>query len=134
MGLFRKRSGTTPMGVYVGRVPNRNTFYGQQDLETQAQTQILNGHDFLRIQLSNGWDRTSYGLRQNFAGGYLAFQTPYSPGLSRMQGQNPTDFMPQGASPSQWQDHYMATAGAQPDYPGGPGYILGRLYNPGSGA
>lgn len=126
--------GVVPLTAYPGWYPNPNVYRGQADMESHSQTMILNGHDFLRVQLSNGYDRTSYGLRQNIPGGYLQGQTPYSPGLNRMQGQNPADYMPQGAAPSQWFRHWMSGPGNQEDYPGGPGIIVGSIRNPGSGA
>ncbi len=144
MGLFRRKQkpgsgtggvgGPVPMGVYPGWYPNPNVLRGQADMESHSQTMILNGHDFLRVQLSNGWDRTSFGLRQNIPGGYLFAQTPFSPGLNRMQGQGYADFMPVGAAPSQWWRHWLSGPGQQPDYPGGPGYVLGDIRSPGSGA
>lgn len=123
-----------PMQVYQGRHPNPNVLYGQQDIETMPVTAALNSTNWGRTQLSNGWDRTSFGLRQFVAGGYLQGQIPFSPGLTRMQGRNTTDFMPQGTAPSQWQYHVQGGPGLQPDYPGGPGQIMGNLMNPGSGA
>jgi hypothetical protein len=129
-----RTGGELNFAPYQGRVSNPNIHYGEADIETAGQIMILNGHDFLRVQLSNGWDRTSYGLRQNFLAGYLFGQTPFSPGLTRMQQQNPADVMPRGASPSQWFKHWMRGPGAQPDYPGGPGMTVGRIISPGSGA
>lgn len=122
--------------VYPGaRAPNSHVFYGQDD---QITTPVTYGR-FLthwnQLQLSNGWDNTNYGHRDTSPqAGYLFSVVPFQPGQTRLYGSNPADFPMQGPSYPQWQAYVQTTAGAQPQYVGGPGQILGGVFNPGSGA
>lgn len=124
-----------PVTVMRGRVPNPHVDYGENDIVTEPTTFPRYATPWNQMQLSNGWDGTNYGHRDSSpAAGYAVNSIPYIPGQTRLYGENPADFPMQGISPSQWNQYVQATAGSQPMYPGGPGQIVGGLYNPGSGA
>lgn len=117
-----------PIGVYAGRVPNPHIQYGQDDMMNAPTTFARIATRWADVQLSNGWQNTNYGRRNGYQPeGYLIATLPNTPGLTRLSGSNPADFPARGPSPSQWDYHVMSTAGAQPNYPGGPGYIMGQV-------
>lgn len=119
---------TQQLGVYAGRVPNPHVYYGQDDMENAPTTFNRIGTRWGDVQLSNGWQYTNYGDRMGYrAEGYLIAVMPNTPGLTRLTGSNPADFPARGPAPSQWDYHVMSTAGAQPNYPGGPGYVMGKV-------
>ena len=122
-----------PIGVYQGRVPNPHIAYGQEDLINAPTTFARIGTRWGDVQLSNGWQNTNYGNRMGYrAAGYLIAVNPSIPGQQRLSGSRPGDFPMKGPAPSQWDYHVMSSAGSQPNYPGGPGYIMGQLGHLGS--
>jgi hypothetical protein len=123
-----------PLAPYIGRTPNPNILYGQDDMMNAPVTFNRIGTRWGDVQLSNGWDRTNYGRRLQYAtAGYLNVVMPNIPGQSRQSGQQAGDFPVKGMAPAQWQYHFDQTAGMQPNYPGGPGQAMGTIFNPGSG-
>jgi hypothetical protein len=89
------------------------------------------------IQLKNGLaNGVASGRIFGYKGeGWYDNVVPVIPGQTRQYGGGlPANYPAKGGAPSQWDDHVNTTAGAQPDYPGGPGFISGQqIYNPGSG-
>lgn len=89
------------------------------------------------IQLKNGLaNGVASGRIWGYRGeGWLDNVVPVVPGQTRLIGGGHPGFYPaKGPAPSQWQNAYNSSAGSQPMYPGGPGYVVGgSLYNPGSG-
>lgn len=89
------------------------------------------------IQLKNGLaNGVASGRINGYRGeGWLDNVVPVVPGQTRLSGMRmPGNYPAKGPAPSQWQNAYNSTAGSQPMYPGGPGYVVGaELYNPGSG-
>jgi hypothetical protein len=127
--------GGRPMAVYIGRTPNPHVLYGEDDMMNAPTTFARIATRWGDVQLSNGWDRTNYGNRTPYKGmGYLNVVQPNVPGQTRQFGQSTADFPMRGSAPSQWDQYVAMTAGAQPDYPGGPGQAMGTIFNPGSGA
>lgn len=117
-----------PLQRYQGWVPSPHILYGQQDIETAPLTFNRIGTRWGDVQLSNGWQNTNYGKRMVTPGAYyLVAVTPTIPGQTRLSGGRFADFPARGPAPSQWQSYYDATAGMQPDSPGGPGQMMGPL-------
>jgi hypothetical protein len=89
------------------------------------------------VQLKNGLaNYTASGRIWGYRGeGWYDNVVPVVPGQTRQYGGTmPANYPAKGGAPSQWQDAYNQTAGSQPSYPGGPGFVVGsELYNPGSG-
>lgn len=89
------------------------------------------------IQLKNGLaNGVASGRINSYRGeGWYDNVVPYVPGQTRLiGGGHPGYFPARGMAPSQWQNHVNAGPGSQPDYPGGPGQMMGGgLFNPGSG-
>lgn len=124
---------TQALGVYQGRVPNPHIVYGQDDMMNAPTTFARYATRWGDVQLSNGWQNTDYGRRAGYAAkGYLIAVTPTLPGQTRLSANNPADFPARGPAPSQWDYHVMSSAGSQPSYPGGPGYIMGSVGHTGS--
>lgn len=123
------------IGRYFGKRPNPHILYGQDDIETAPTTFNRIGTRWGDVQLSNGWQNTDYGRRTGYAAkGYLIAVLPSLPGQTRLSGSNPADFPARGPAPSQWQFHVNSSAGSQPSYPGGPGYIMGQMGSAASGS
>lgn len=122
-----------PLEPFRGRAVNPHILYGQQDMQNQPTTFNRIGTRWGDVQLSNGWQNTNYGNRMGYrTAGYLIATLPVSPGQTRLAGSNPADFPAKGGAPSQWDYHVMSSAGAQPSYPGGPGYAMGPIGRVGS--
>ena len=131
---------TSPMRSIAGMVganphmaiPNRGEEY-----DTTPITFNRIGTRWCDTQLNNGLrDYVASGRINSYRGeGWYDVTVPLVPGQTRLVGSNhPGYFVPKGGAPSQWQDAYNSTAGAQPSTPGGPGYLAApSLYNPGSG-
>lgn len=123
-----------PLGVYEGRKPNPHVLYGQIDMENAPTTFARIATRWGDLQLSNGLDRTNFGRRFTYSNvGYLANVMPTVPGQDRLSGIHPANYPMRGPAPSQWDTHVANTAGSQPNYPGGPGQVMGAVRNPGSG-
>lgn len=122
-----------PIGLYQGRAVNPHVLRGQIDLENAPTTFARYATRWADVQLSNGWQNTDYGKRTGYRGAaYYIATLPTIPGQSRLSGGNPADFPLRGPAPSQWDYHVASTAGSQPNYPGGPGYVMGSLRHAGS--
>lgn len=122
-----------PLAPFMGRVPNPHVMYGQADMQNQPTTFNRIGTRWGDVQLSNGWQNTNYGNRMGYrAAGYLIAVSQAVPGQTRMAGSRTADFPMKGPAPSQWDYHVMSSAGSQPNYPGGPGYVMGQLGRIGS--
>lgn len=114
--------------VYHGRVPNRHVYYGQNDMETAPFALVKPGFRWGDMQLSNGWDRTNYGNRLTMdAARYLIATRPSVPGQTRLSGTQKNNYPMRGMSPSQWDSYVQNGPGSQPQYPGGPGQVMGSL-------
>lgn len=123
-----------PMGMYQGRIPNPNVLYGQADMENGPTTFARYATRWGDVQLSNGVMRTNFGRRFVYQNtGYLAMVSPTVPGQTRLSGTTTGNYPSRGPAPSQWQFHVDNGPGSQPDYPGGPGYVMGRVSHAGSG-
>ena len=126
------------VAVYPGaRRPNPNVFYGQDDqITVPTQYPRFAMKSVYDVQLSNGWDATDWGKRDNSPqGSYLSAVAAFQPGQTRLYGSNYADFPMQGVTPQQWSVYVQTTAGAQSQYNGGPGVIAARgISNPSSGA
>lgn len=123
------------IGVYQGRIPFSPTVIqrGQDDLVNAPLTCLQYSARVHDVQLSNGIRETDMGRRMaQPAAGYLIASIPKMPGQVRLPGTE-ASFPTNGLSPSQWNTHVQNSAGGQPQYPGGPGQILGQIYNPGTG-
>lgn len=86
------------------------------------------------VQLNNGWQRTNYGKRTTYASsGYLNEVMPEIPGQSRLYGQggSPSNFVPRGPAPAQWQN-IVDTIQSRPANPGGPGKSAGIIVSTGA--
>lgn len=126
------------LGLCTGRAVNPHVLRGQIDLENTPTTfwrhQAVQGVS--DVQLLNGWGTLNFGRRmEQPAAGYLAVVNQPLPGQTRLAGTNPADFPLRGPAPSQWDYHVASSAGSQPNYPGGPGYLMGRMqstYNGGA--
>lgn len=127
-----------PLGPMTGRAINPHVLRGQVDMENTPTTfwkhQAVQGVS--DVQLLNGWGTLNFGRRMTQAAArYLSVVNQPIPGQTRLAGTNPSDFPLRGPAPSQWDYHVASTAGSQPSYPGGPGYIMGRMpstYNGGA--
>lgn len=124
-----------PMMVNPGNHPNPHVLYGQDDITPYPVTfrRFLN---WPGMQLRTGVDGIAMHKLSNLASSYRFGQVPRSPGLSRVQAQNPADVVPRSAAPQQWDAHVARMTGNQPTAPGGPGMYVGGsgFFNPGSGA
>jgi len=126
----------------VGRfeAPNPHILRGEMDMEVTPvtfnkyatdqthQVQLFSGY----MAIPRNYQRLSSQYRR---AGWLGAVIPIEPG--RMHGgQMAGGFAPKGPAPSQVQLAFNATAGNQPNYPGGPGQkIIGVTFsNPGTGA
>lgn len=113
-------------------IPNRGEEYDKTPI-----TFNRIGTRWCDTQLNNGLrDGIASGRINSYRGeGWYDVTVPLLPGQTRLVGSNkPGNFVPKGGAPSQWQDAFNSTAGAQPSYPGGPGYLAApELYNPGTG-
>lgn len=119
---------TQAIGVYAGRVPNPHVLYGQNDMENAPTTFARIATRWGDLQLSNGWQRTNYGrLLPASLAYYLNNVSPTIPGQTRLSGTHPGDFVMKGPAPSQWDFHTNVGPGSQPNYPGGPGQIVGQV-------
>lgn len=117
---------TQQLGAYTGRIANPHILYGQRDLENAPTTFARYATRWGDVQLSNGWMNTNFGRRlSNAKTGYLSNVQPTVPGQTRLTGLHPSNYPMRGPAPSQWQFHVNNGPGSQPDYPGGPGQILG---------
>jgi len=117
------------MAVYIGRTPNPHIAYGQDDMMNAPTTFNRIGTRWGDVQLRNGWQTTNYGRRMTGPEAHqMVAITPRIPGQDRISGTHPADFPVRGPAPSQWDFHVANSAGSQPSYPGGPGYMMG---NPG---
>ena len=117
-----------PIGVYAGEIPNPHIQYGQEDLTNAPTTFARIATRWGDVQLSNGWQRTNYGgLLPPALANYLLNVAPTIPGQTRLSGTHPGDFVMKGAAPSQWDFHTNIGPGSQPNYPGGPGQIVGKV-------
>lgn len=119
-----------PLGPMTGRAVNPHVLRGQIDLENTPTTfwkyQAVQG--VADVQLLNGWGTLNFGRRMNEAAAhYLSVVNQTLPGQDRLIGTNPADFPIKGPAPSQWDYHVASSAGSQPSYPGGPGYLMGQL-------
>jgi hypothetical protein len=89
------------------------------------------------VQLKNGLaNGVGSGRIWGYRGeGWLDVTVPTVPGQTRQYGgQLPGNYVQKGPAPSQWTNHVNTGPGSQPNYPGGPGQIMGSaLDNPGSG-
>lgn len=122
-----------PMSVYQGKVPNPHILYGQFDMETAPTTFARIATRWGDLQLSNGVGSTNFGRRFTYSNvGYLANVMPTIPGQSRLSGTTPNSYPARGTAPSQWQFHVDNGPGSQPNYPGGPGYVMGQISHVGS--
>jgi hypothetical protein len=125
-----------PLYVYPGQIPNPNVQYGQADMTNAPVTFARIAFRWGDVQLSNGLDRMNYSNIQMMGknGRWNIAMVPTIAGQSRLSGTGQqTTFPMQGPSPSQWSNHVSGSAGSQPQYPGGPGQVLGMLQNPGTG-
>jgi hypothetical protein len=111
---------------------NRHIVPAQNDVDNSPITFNRHATRWGDMQLSNGWQNTNYGKRLVYGTqGYLNEVVPIIPGMTRLY---PAGFPRQGAAPSQWQANFNNGPGQQPNYPGGPGQVMGtQLVNPGSG-
>ena len=124
---------TQQMGVYIGRTPNPHVRYGEDDMMNAPTTFARIGTRWGDIQLSNGWMRTNWGRRNaRPEAGFMIAVNQVLPGQTRLIGTHPGDFPMRGPSPSQWDYHVASSAGSQPNYPGGPGQIMGTMGHTGS--
>lgn len=126
-----KTAAGQPLGPKAPMAPNPDVLYGQQDM-------IRDPIQFNRIgtrwgdrQLINpgspSWSISALRLSSIYqAAGYIQSNpAPVVPGQSRLSGgPNPGGYVPNGPAPSQWAAAQAATAGSQPQYPGGPGQML----------
>jgi hypothetical protein len=89
------------------------------------------------MQLKNGLaNGVGFGRIFGYRGeGWYDVVVPTIPGQTRQYGgQLPGNYINKGPAPSQWQNWFNMTAGSQPNYPGGPGQVLGNMLdNPGAG-
>jgi len=88
------------------------------------------------LQLRNGLaNRVASGQINGYRGeGWYDVAAPTIPGQQRLISGRVGDFPARGPAPSQWSANVANGPGSQPDYPGGPGYLMGgSLINPGSG-
>lgn len=116
------------LGAYQGRGVNPHVLRGQADLENAPTTFARYATRWADMQLSNGWQNTDYGKRTGYRGAaYMIAITPSIPGQTRLIGNNSADFPLRGPAPSQWDYHVASSAGSQPFYPGGPGYVMGKV-------
>jgi hypothetical protein len=122
--------------IYPGsRGENPYVWRGQEDTVTVPSQYPRFMTPWNQVQLSNGWDRTDWGVRDTSpAASYLSQVAAFQPGQTRLYGSNPADFPMQGMAYPQWQAYVQSTAGAQPSYTGGVGTVNGPVFNPGSGA
>lgn len=111
---------------------NPNIAPCQNDMDYSPITFNRHGTRWGDMQLNNGWQDTNYGKRLRYGTqGYLNEVVPIIPGQSRLI---PSGFPRQSLAPSQWQNNINNGPGQQPNYPGGPGQVMGTaLVNPGSG-
>lgn len=122
-----------PIGIYRGEVPNPHIAYGQVDMVNAPTTFARIATRWRDVQLRNGWQTTNYGRRmEQPAASQFVAAAPKIPGQTRLMGTHPADFPMRGPAPSQWDYHVASTAGSQPMYPGGPGYIMGTVGYTGS--
>jgi hypothetical protein len=134
-------SGQTPVApaviaVYPGaRTDNPHVYRGQDDIITVPTVfPRYMTPDPHQVQLSNGWDRTSYGARDlTPQASYLSAIAAFQPGQTRLTGSNPGDFVQQGISYQQWQMYAQSANPLGQTYVGA-GQVAGSFYNPGSGA
>lgn len=118
-----------------GNYPNPHVRYGEDDMVPYPL--VIRTHlGYQGAQLRNGVGQINFPSRLNAkAAAYNFASTPYSPGLTRMNGSSSGDFQPRGNSPSQWDYHLAMGPGMQPTNPGGPGQsAMTTFRNPGSGA
>jgi hypothetical protein len=84
----------------------------------------------MQIQLSNGWQHTNYGKKISYDG-YLRLLTDSSTRSRRYLTPKPSGLGPNathsGPAPSNVQQMINQTSGAQPDSPGGPGFLSGNV-------
>lgn len=108
-----------------------------RDLDLQPITFNRFGTRWGDVQLKNGLaNGVASGRIWGYRGeGWYDVVVPTIPGQTRLFGNNkPSAYPIKGMAPSQWQNYVQNTAGSQPDYPGGPGQMLGQMLdNPGSG-
>lgn len=125
-----------PMMVNPGNHPNPHVLYGQDDIVPYP-VSYRRFFNWAGMQMDTGVPRIAMHKLNTPAAGYAFGQIPRTPGLMRIQAQNPADMMPRGNSPQQW-DYHVAqqTAVQQSITTGGPGMYLGTssFRNPGSGA
>lgn len=119
-------------------VPNPHVLRGEADMETTPVTFNRYG-DYWGTQLRSGfipiernWLRLSSVYRR---AGWLNYIIPIEPGKMH-GGVMAGGYVPRGPAPSQVQMAFNNSAGAQPNYPGGPGQkVVGVSFsNPGTGA
>jgi hypothetical protein len=85
------------------------------------------------MQLKNGLaNGVASGKIWGYRGeGWYDVVVPTIPGQTRQIGKTPNTFVPRGGAPSQWQNYVQSGPGSQPDYPGGPGQVMGgQLVSP----
>lgn len=132
---YQAHAGNTPfypVQSYNGMtVPNRARNNGQDIDTTPVMFRRFVNMGYRDVQLHNG-------LRNRMLSGALITYTPYIwAWIPRIPGQtrdNVSGMVKRGPSPYNVQDMMQATAGSQPEHPGGPGQIAGTtLYNPMTG-
>ena len=130
-----------PMQSYNGLVtanPRMMTPNRDQEYDGTPITFNRIGTRWGDIQLKNGLaNGVASGRIWGYRGeGWYDNVVPTIPGQTRLIGGKgvPGYYAPTGGAPSQYQQMVDDTAGSQPMYPGGPGYVMGaEIYNPGSG-
>lgn len=130
-----------PMQSYNGQVfanPHMMTPNRDQEYDNTPITFNRIGTRWGDMQLKNGLaNGVASGRIWGYRGeGWYDNVVPTIPGQTRLiGGQNmPGYYVPRGGAPSQYQQFRDDTAGSQPMYPGGPGYVVAnQIYNPGTG-
>lgn len=84
----------------------------------------------MQVQLCNGWQKTNYGKKISYDG-YLRLLTDSSTKQRHFLIPHPSGLGPKantsGPAPSNVQQMIDVTAGAQPNAPGGPGFLAGDV-------
>lgn len=130
------------MGLYNGTLTNMVDTNGRENTELHYardydHTPIIFTRFATRwgdVQLKNGLaNGVGSGKIWGYRGeGWYDVVVPTIPGQTRQYGGGlPGNYVARGPAPSQWQNAFNATAGSQPQYPGGPGQVAGsQLVSP----
>jgi len=124
-----------PMQLNYGMQINPMVVRGQEDMNTGYPVTYRRFLYFAGAQLLCGTENLAMHKLATPAAAYTYSAASRIPGQTRTNGQNLGDFVPHGASPSQWDYHNAMGPGMQPTSPGGPGQIgFAGFRNLGSGA